>query len=361
MNTSKMVSVVIPIYKVERYLDKCIESVVTQTYGNLEIILVDDGSPDFSAEKCDLWSEKDRRIKVIHKENGGLSSARNAGLEIANGEYVYFLDGDDYIDKQLMETVVSYMNDGYDMVTFNYHLLFESGVIESKKGFEPREYLYNTEQETQEFFVKYLLKHKLGWAAWNRIFRKDIIDKYCIRFADNRIIFAEDLYFSLCYCAHCSKIRCLEQELYFYRQHNSSIMAQEKANINVNRMNELSKAVCSYYAEHEECSCLLSIFPVIHYLIVDNVIKRYCGMAKVGPKELRAVIIEDLEDFEFFKKQLGKLEEFQKVLEFAYSKNQIRLIKNMINFIINGEYLRYLICQQIIRVSILLERFKIVI
>ena len=89
------VSIIVPVYNVEKYLDKCIESIVNQTYRNIEIILVDDGSPDKCPEICNEWAKKDDRIKVIHKENGGLSSARNAALEIAQGDYITFVDSDD--------------------------------------------------------------------------------------------------------------------------------------------------------------------------------------------------------------------------------------------------------------------------
>ena len=93
-----LISVIVPIYNVEKYLARCVDSIVNQTYKNLEIILVDDGSPDSCPDICDVWKEKDDRIKVIHKKNGGLSDARNAGLDIAQGEYVAFVDSDDFID-----------------------------------------------------------------------------------------------------------------------------------------------------------------------------------------------------------------------------------------------------------------------
>lgn len=98
-----MISVIIPVYGVEKYLDKCVESVINQTYPEFELILVDDGSPDNCPSMCDNWARRDDRIKVIHKENGGLSSARNAGLDIADGEYVFFLDSDDYISENCLE------------------------------------------------------------------------------------------------------------------------------------------------------------------------------------------------------------------------------------------------------------------
>lgn len=100
------ISIIIPIYKVEKYLDKCVESVVNQTYKNLEIILVDDGSPDNCPKMCDEWAKKDKRIKVIHKENGGLSDARNKGLDIATGDHIMFLDSDDYVSTQICEKLL---------------------------------------------------------------------------------------------------------------------------------------------------------------------------------------------------------------------------------------------------------------
>ncbi|MFR7385271.1 MAG: glycosyltransferase family 2 protein [Anaerostipes sp.] len=99
----ELISIIVPIYKVEAYLDRCIESIVDQTYKNLEIILVDDGSPDGCPQICDNWKEKDDRIKVIHKENGGLSDARNAGMQIMTGTYVSYVDSDDWIAKICMK------------------------------------------------------------------------------------------------------------------------------------------------------------------------------------------------------------------------------------------------------------------
>ena len=94
---NSLISVIVPIYNVEKYLDKCVDSIINQTYKNLEIILVDDGSPDNCPQMCDDYAKKDSRIRVVHKENGGLSDARNAGMKVATGEYVSFIDSDDYI------------------------------------------------------------------------------------------------------------------------------------------------------------------------------------------------------------------------------------------------------------------------
>ena len=101
-----LISVIVPIYNVEKYLDRCVDSIINQTYKNLEIILVDDGSPDNCPQMCDDYAKKDSRIKVVHKENGGLSDARNVGMEVATGEYVSFIDSDDYISLDFYETLL---------------------------------------------------------------------------------------------------------------------------------------------------------------------------------------------------------------------------------------------------------------
>lgn len=103
----ELISVVVPIYNVEKYIEKCIDSIINQTYTNLEIILVDDGSPDKCGKICDEYAKRDKRIKVIHKENGGVSSARNIGLDNLNGEYVTFIDADDYISNNYCEELLN--------------------------------------------------------------------------------------------------------------------------------------------------------------------------------------------------------------------------------------------------------------
>ena len=130
---NNLISIIIPVYNVEKYLNDCIESVVNQTYSNLEIILVDDGSPDNSPKICDDWSLKDSRIKVIHKSNGGLSDARNAGLDICSGEYIAFIDSDDYIDEDYIKLMYDFAKDNsLELVQCGVKLVTEDkGLIES--------------------------------------------------------------------------------------------------------------------------------------------------------------------------------------------------------------------------------------
>lgn len=107
VHMNNLISVIVPVYKVEKYIKKCIESIINQTYENLEIILVDDGSPDNCGKICDEYAKKDKRIKVIHKENGGVSSARNLGLEKSNGQYITFIDSDDWIEEEYCEILLT--------------------------------------------------------------------------------------------------------------------------------------------------------------------------------------------------------------------------------------------------------------
>lgn len=107
--SNPLISVIVPVYKAERYLDRCVRSILEQTYQNLEIILVDDGSPDSSPQRCDFWAEQDCRVRVIHKDNGGASSARNAGLELCIGEYITFVDSDDWIEREYYQNVICVM------------------------------------------------------------------------------------------------------------------------------------------------------------------------------------------------------------------------------------------------------------
>ena len=106
---SKLLSIIVPVYNVSKYINKCIDSIIAQTYDNIEIIIVDDGSPDDCPQICDMYAKKDSRIKVIHKQNGGLSSARNAGLDIAKGDYIGFVDSDDWIEPTMYEEMISFM------------------------------------------------------------------------------------------------------------------------------------------------------------------------------------------------------------------------------------------------------------
>ena len=202
-----LISVIVPVYKVEKYLDRCVSSIINQTYKNLEIILVDDGSPDDCPQKCDEWAKKDLRIRVIHKENGGLSSARNAALDIARGDYIGFVDSDDYIALDMYEKLVGILN------TCKADIV----VLGCNKVDENRNIISSTEkiiecELTAENALKELLKANINNYMCNKIFKSVIFKE--IRFPENRLW--EDM--AICYklFSFSKKIYCYPEEMYFY-------------------------------------------------------------------------------------------------------------------------------------------------
>lgn len=171
MNDKPIISVIIPVYKVEPYLKKCIESVIRQTYTNLQIILVDDGSPDNCGKICDEYALKDNRIKVIHKKNGGLSEARNIGINEANGEYIGFVDSDDYIEETMYEDLYNLIQ-AYksDISICNFYVVTNN--INEIKNVNNGIKVYNK----LEILNEILLDRNIQSYAWNKLYKKSLFD-----------------------------------------------------------------------------------------------------------------------------------------------------------------------------------------
>lgn len=328
-----LVSVIIPIYKVSEYLDVCVQSARSQTYRNLEIILVDDGSPDDCPQKCDEWAERDVRIKVIHKKNGGLSDARNAGLDVATGKYIYFLDGDDAIKPDLIETVVPYLESGVDLVAFNWERVYPDGKVKPclhELG------TYNLSLDNRvSFYFDTLLSYKIGWEAWSRIFRRDLIEAHQLRFADNRRIFAEDLFFSLCYCAHAKTVVSIPESLYCYSVRETSIMGQNQTKLNAGRMNELGKAVLQHFKKSEDCADLIDAFPAMHCLIIDNVASKEMYADIVA---YRKKLLADINDWDFYSSTMKQLCKKPKYLYRVFSNSVVAERLSIIRYCLDNNY-----------------------
>lgn len=298
------VSIIVPIYNVEPCLHQCIDSVLEQTFSDFELILVDDGSPDNCGVICDEYAQSDTRIHVIHKKNGGLSDARNAGLDAATGEYIFFLDGDDFVDGNLLETVVKHMETGIDMVVFRYRNYYEDGKTQEIQFKKSGEFVLESYETRRKFIVENLLTYNVGWEAWNRIYSRKVIEKFNLRFADNRKIFAEDLYFFLCYIVHVNKIRVIRDSLYNYRIRSNSIMAGQRHCLNIGRYNELAKAVLEHFQKWEACKKLAADFYSIHYMIVaSHLISEYNDFNMSAP-EFREKVRKDISDWDFFESQV---------------------------------------------------------
>lgn len=166
------ISIVVPVYKVEKYLDRCVESIVNQTYNNLEIILVDDGSPDNCPKMCDEWAKRDDRIQVIHKVNGGLSDARNAGLDIMTGDYVMFVDSDDFIDKEMCYDMLNLsVKEGADICCCNYFDFYENVPFKKNDVIQVQTQIFKGEEVIGLLFNK---KLPLIMVAWCKLYKAEI-------------------------------------------------------------------------------------------------------------------------------------------------------------------------------------------
>lgn len=208
------ISVIVPIYKVETYLPKCIESIIHQTYHNLEIILVDDGSPDKCGEICDRYAQKDERIHVIHKKNGGVARARNDGIEYAGGDYISFIDSDDWIAENAYEILYQGLKQ-YDAdcaVGKCVTVIDKNGTLSPKKNSDT-----SVRCETASEAMKHVLLS--GSAVWNRLFRREVFQH--IRFPLDRI--NDDEVVALHAYAECKNIVFLNQDTYYYRIRQDSI------------------------------------------------------------------------------------------------------------------------------------------
>lgn len=212
-----LVSVIVPIYKVEEYLSRCLDSIVEQTYRNLEIILVDDGSPDNCGAICDRYAAQDSRIRVIHKENGGLSSARNAGLDIMTGDYVMFVDSDDWLSLDAVQVLYDRLaGDGSDMAIGQMVKMFEDGHAEDAYCAWMQDMILSGEQALSMLGTT----QDIPCCAWGKLYDRRIFDE--LRFT--HVCCAEDVLIFPHVLDVCQKISLIEQTIYFYYQRSTSII-----------------------------------------------------------------------------------------------------------------------------------------
>lgn len=221
------ISIIVPVYNVEQYVGECIESILNQSFKNIELILINDGSKDNSGFICDEYAKKDNRIKVIHKKNEGVSIARNIGIKNASGEYIAFVDSDDLVDKEIYTTMLQVIEEtGSDLVMCRYKKIYNDG--KKELALEPlREGLYDKEQIFNNLILDMIgndpsdmSKPLIMGSIWRCLYKKEIIDKYKIEFPIIKI--AEDMLFHLYYLVACKKVYVVEQALYYYRYNELS-------------------------------------------------------------------------------------------------------------------------------------------
>lgn len=224
-------SVVLSIYNVEKYLNRCLDSIINQTYKNLEIILVDDGSPDNCPQICDDLAKEDSRIKVIHKENAGLGEARNSGLDVATGDFVAFFDSDDYIDKKLFEELYRVIiNENPDLIEFGHHDVDRQGNI--TKTFIPKTPLekYEGEEVLSKFLPELICTDpKTGTAsdllmsAWSCLYRRQLLVECNFHFVSEREYISEDVYSLMKLMPNVHSVSVVQKAYYYYCENDQSL------------------------------------------------------------------------------------------------------------------------------------------
>lgn len=227
----ELVSVVIPIYNVEKYLDRCLNSVVNQTYRNLEIILVDDGSPDNCPAMCDGWAKRDDRIRVIHKKNAGLGMARNTGIDHATGQYICFFDSDDYIERETIEKALSLgKSRNADIVVFGMSSVNQAGQITGQIIPNAPEVSYSGDA-VQNVFLPDLIDNRhngaqikgLCLSAWSCLYSMELIRKIQWRFVSERELISEDSYSLIWLYRYVDCVAILPEAMYFYCENQTSL------------------------------------------------------------------------------------------------------------------------------------------
>lgn len=223
------ISVIVPVYNVEPYLSHCLDSIINQSYENIEIIVIDDGSTDYCAEICDEYASADNRIKVIHQQNGGLSAARNAGIKVATGEFIIFVDSDDIIAGNFCEMLLrTALQTDADIVECGF-VKFESVTKQSTAEVSAT---IRPETFTATVALELLMKGDLKQAVWNKVYRREVV--HDVKFPVGKL--NEDEFWTYKVFGNARKIAKIDNCLYFYRQQAESIMGRD---YNIKRLDGL--------------------------------------------------------------------------------------------------------------------------
>lgn len=241
MGNMDLVSIIVPVYNAEKVLKRCVDSILKQDYQNIEVILVDDGSKDTSLEIMNEYARQDERVKAVHKENGGVSSTRNKGLDMASGKYIQFIDADDWLPFDSTKQLVRTMEDNdVDMAIGDFYRVVNEqaslkGSIKNGGIITRNEYADKMLLTPADFYYGVI---------WNKLYRRDIIEQHHLRM-DEEISFSEDMIFNLEYLLYVEKIGVLKAPVYYYFLTEGSLVQQ---NLSLKKLLKMKTSVISYYA-----------------------------------------------------------------------------------------------------------------
>ncbi len=227
-----IVSIIVPVYNVSKYIEKCVDSILKQTFCDFELLLIDDGSTDNSSYICDLYAKKDNRVVVVHKKNGGLSSARNRGLDIAKGDYVSFVDSDDYIEPNFIESLLDeLMKKSSDLIVCNFSILD----LNNNSLIETPSIIDGDVDEEGYWKLSACTRYGLTVVVWNKLYKKTIFEH--LRFKDG--VFHEDQEIIHKIISKCDKITFINKKLYNYIKRPQSITNKKTQQMFFDEINSL--------------------------------------------------------------------------------------------------------------------------
>lgn len=323
------VSVIVPVYNCEKYIDKCINSILNQTFKDFELILINDGSLDKSPEICNFYKQKDKRVRVIHKKNEGVSSARNIGIDIANGEYITFVDSDDYLNDTFLETSISIMKN-HKVDLYMSGLVMESynnGKISRVDKYAGKSNIYNVRSLLENLHIDYPLICICG--PWCKLFKKEILEKYNIKFNTNMSL-GEDTDFNLNYLEHCKKIYFCENSDYHYVRNNEESLFtrynEDSYDIHVLVYDKMRTLYYEYKCSKDSCERFEDMYVD---LLIGCIHNEFRNSDKNTPKK-RKDLINRVANNKFIKEY-----KCNKIKNNLKKHILVSLLKNKIIFIVN--------------------------
>ena len=285
-----LISVVIPIYNVEKCLEKCVNSVIKQTYKNIEIFLIDDGSKDKSGKMCDDLAKKDDRIRVFHKKNGGLSDARNYGTERANGKYIVFIDSDDFVDSKYLEYLYNLITtNNADISVCNYFFYYgDTKKNEKRIMFSDSEIVL----EKNDAIEKLLEDTLINSFAWNKMYKKSLFDK--IKYPKDRIM--EDVGTTYKLFFYANRIVVGDSPMYYYYQREESILHKKNAKFYKDYFdltNKRYKDIMKWYPDMNINYSKMMYYLLAFYCVKDNEFEEYLREQNIRDKIKSLKILMD--------------------------------------------------------------------
>lgn len=318
-------SVIVPVFNTDKYLKKCLDSILAQTFSDFELILIDDGSTDLSGQICDDYSEKDSRIIVIHKDNTGVADSRNLGLKKATGELVTFVDSDDYCDYTMFEHAMeSLKRNDCDLLISGYVAVDEN----DKFAYEGKRIVNNWELNNEKQTVDYIINNVLlpdgnGWEVWSSVFSRRIIIDHNIKFCTSCHNFAEDMGFMLEYLLFCKSVISIPYSDYRYVRHSGSMMDNSRDMIKLDSMNEVAIHFGNLFFESIKSNKERRRYAIIYYLIMND---QYSKMILYDGDCKKALEIDkQISNIEWHDKWMKKLICHRKELEIILGRKKARI------------------------------------